>query len=101
MSLTNTASQDLGELEAIADSLGIPIPVSAEKRIASTLANCHHKLSMLQNLLRGRPLELRPLIDSVAEVKDMARRSTPKRDPVLSLVELVADWRASAASGRR
>ena len=42
MSLTNTASQGLGELDAIADSLGIPIPVrssemSLEVRCASGL----------------------------------------------------------------
>ena len=65
------------------------VPVTAEKRIASMLFNCDHEMSMLHDLLRSRPLELRPLIDCIAEVKDMARRSAPMRTPWWSLAELM------------
>jgi 2-dehydropantoate 2-reductase len=83
-----TAMVMMRELDGIASVLGVPVTVTVEKRIASTLANVGHRMSMLQDLLRGRPLELFPLVNSVAEIKDMTGRATPTTDVVLSFAEL-------------
>lgn len=96
-----TARAIMQEVDLIASTLAIPVPVPMEKRIAATLANRSHKMSMLQDLLRGRTLELEPLMDSVAELKEMARMPTPITDSVLSLAALMergaAESRAETA----
>ena len=45
-----------------------------------------HKTSMLQDLERGRPMEIDPLVTVVQEMGRMTRIPTPALDAVLALV---------------
>jgi 2-dehydropantoate 2-reductase len=84
----------MGEAEAVATALGATIPVAMEKRIAVTARLTHHKMSMLQDLERGRPLEIDVLKDSIVAMRELAGIETPTIDALLDLVRLRA---ASAA----
>jgi 2-dehydropantoate 2-reductase len=55
-----------------------------------------HKMSMLQDLERGRPLEIDALADSIRTMREIAGVATPTIDLVLTLLRL----RAGAAQKR-
>lgn len=82
------------EAESVAEALGVEIPVPMEKRVAITLGAVHHKMSMLQDLERGRPIELDVLADSILTMRELAGLETPTIDAVLSLVRLRARRRS-------
>ena len=86
--LVATARAMMREAEAVATALGARIPVPMEKRIALTLASRGHKMSMLQDLERGRPLELRALADSIRAMAALAQVATPTIDTIYGLLEL-------------
>jgi 2-dehydropantoate 2-reductase len=46
------------EIEQVANALGVVMPVSLDRRMAGAAAIGEHKTSMLQDLEKGRPLEL-------------------------------------------
>ena len=75
------------EAEAIAGKLGITMPVSVDQRIAGAEAVGAHKTSMLQDLERGRPMEIDALVASVQEVGRLTGSPTPTIDAVLVLVQ--------------
>lgn len=83
-----TVRRMIDEADAIAAKLGISVPVAPEKRIAVTLSARGHKMSMLQDLEYGRPLEIDALARSIAAVKQLADMATPTIDAVLSLIAL-------------
>jgi 2-dehydropantoate 2-reductase len=56
------------EVEAVARSLGIELPLEIERRLEGAAALGAHKPSMLQDLEAGRPLEVEPLVGSVVEL---------------------------------
>jgi 2-dehydropantoate 2-reductase len=87
----------MGEAEAVATALGAAIPVPMEKRIAVTARLTHHKMSMLQDLERGRPLEIDVLKDSIVAMRELAGVATPTIDAMLDLVRLRAASAAPAA----
>ncbi|MSO77781.1 MAG: 2-dehydropantoate 2-reductase [Alphaproteobacteria bacterium] len=80
----------MGEAEAVATALGVTIPVAMEKRITGTATIRGHKMSMLQDLERGRPLEIDVLADSIAEMGTLAGIATPTIDAMLAMVRLRA-----------
>lgn len=84
----------LTEAEAVATTLGATIPVPMEKRVAATIRLTGHKMSMLQDLERGRPLEIDVLRDSIVAMRELAGVETPTIDALLDLVRL----RAATAS---
>ena len=47
-------------------------------------------MSMLQDLERGRPLELEVLFDSITTMRDLAQLATPTIDDVYALLRLRA-----------
>ena len=47
-----------------------------------------HKTSMLQDLERGRPMEIDALVTAVVELGDIVGVDTPMLDAVLALVQL-------------
>jgi len=49
-----------------------------------------HKTSMLQDLERGRPMEIVPIIGAAAEMAALAGVPTPTIDTVLALVKMRA-----------
>lgn len=76
------------EMEAVAVALGARIPVPMEKRIDMTVRAVDHKMSMLQDLERGRPIEIDVLADSVAAMSEAAGIETPTVDALLALTKL-------------
>ena len=74
------------EAEAIARALGVTMPIDVDKRIAGAGAVGEHKTSMLQDLERGRPMEIDALVASVAELGRLTLVPTPHIDTVLALV---------------
>jgi 2-dehydropantoate 2-reductase len=75
------------EAKAIGDELGVRFPVDVEKRIDGAAAVGAHRTSMLQDLERGRPMEIDALVSSVQEMGRLVGVATPTIDVVLALVQ--------------
>ena len=78
------------EGQAVGEALGAKFKVPLEKRLAGAVAVGAHKTSMLQDLERGRPMEIDALVTAVAELGDIVGVDTPMLDAVLALVQLRA-----------
>jgi len=78
------------EAQAIAERLGVKFPISVDKRLDGGAAVGAHKTSMLQDLERGRPMEIDALVTAVAEMGRLVEVPTPAIDTVLALVRLRA-----------
>ncbi|MGF6507362.1 ketopantoate reductase family protein [Paraburkholderia sp. 32] len=76
------------EADALAVAMGLEVGPDPDRRIALTLSAPHHKMSMLQDLEAGRPLELEPLQRSLEAVRELADMRTPTLDTVLALAGL-------------
>jgi 2-dehydropantoate 2-reductase len=74
------------ESQAIAESFGVRFRVDAERRIEGARKVGAHKTSMLQDLERGRPMEIDPLVTVVQEMGRLTGIATPALDTVLALV---------------
>jgi len=74
------------ETQAIAESFGVAFRVDAERRIEGARKVGAHKTSMLQDLERGRPMEIDPLVTVVQEMGRLTGVPTPALDTVLALV---------------
>ena len=74
------------EAKAIADAIGISFRVDVERRIEGARRVGAHKTSMLQDLERGRPMEIDPLVTVVQEMGRIVGVPTPTLDTVLALV---------------
>jgi 2-dehydropantoate 2-reductase len=83
------------EARAIAEKLGVRFAIDVDKRIDGGAAVGAHKTSMLQDLERGRPLELDALVTAVQELGRITETPTPTIDTVLALIKL----RAATAQG--
>ena len=69
-------------------ALGARFPVDVETRIEWALGAGEHKTSTLQDLERGRPMEIDALVGAVAELGRLVEVATPTIDVVLGLLEL-------------
>ncbi|HYH20433.1 MAG TPA: 2-dehydropantoate 2-reductase [Azospirillum sp.] len=74
------------EAKEIGDRLGVHFRVDVERRINGAGAVGAHKTSMLQDLERGRPMEIDALLSVVQEMARMVGVATPTIDVVLALV---------------
>ena len=75
------------EAKAVNEALGIDIPPDmVDKRLAAAGSIAGHKMSMLQDLERGRSLEIDALVAAVQEIGRLAGVATPLIDAVLALV---------------
>ena len=74
------------ETQAIAETFGVKFRVDVERRIEGARKVGAHKTSMLQDLERGRPMEIDPLVSVVQEMGRLTRIPTPALDAVLALV---------------
>ena len=83
------------EAQGVAHALGVKFPVDVDKRIGWAGDVGAHKTSMLQDLERGRPMEIDALVGTVSEMGRLAGVPTPTIDVVLALVRL----RARVAGG--
>jgi 2-dehydropantoate 2-reductase len=78
------------EAKAIGERLGIGFRVDVERRIDGAGAIAGHKTSMLQDLERGRPLELDALVTAVQELGRLVEVPTPTIDTILAVTRLRA-----------
>jgi 2-dehydropantoate 2-reductase len=74
------------ETQAIAELFGVKFRVDVERRIEGARKVGAHKTSMLQDLERGRPMEIDPLVTVVQEMGRLTKIPTPAIDAVLGLV---------------
>jgi 2-dehydropantoate 2-reductase len=75
----------MDEAEAIANKLGVTMPIPVEKRIDGAAGVGEHKTSMLQDFERGRPVELDAIVGAVAELGRLVDVPTPMIDTVYAL----------------
>ncbi|WP_375307901.1 2-dehydropantoate 2-reductase [Bradyrhizobium sp. A11] len=74
------------ETQAIAETFGVKFRVDVERRIEGARKVGAHKTSMLQDLERGRPMEIDPLVTVVQEMGRLTGIPTPALDSVLAMV---------------
>jgi len=76
------------ETQAVNESLGVQIPGNMmDRRLAAAGAVVGHKMSMLQDIERGRSLEIDALVTAVQELGRLTGVATPVIDAVLALVQ--------------
>ena len=75
------------EGQAIGEKLGVSFRVDVDRRINGAAKVGAHKTSMLQDLERGRPLEIDALVTAVQELGRVVEVPTPYIDSVLGLVQ--------------
>ncbi|RLP26058.1 2-dehydropantoate 2-reductase [Mesorhizobium sp. YM1C-6-2] len=78
------------EAQTIAEALGVSFPVPVDQRIKGAGDVGAHKTSMLQDLERGRPMEIDALVTAVQELGRLTGKATPTIDAVLPLVRRLA-----------
>jgi 2-dehydropantoate 2-reductase len=84
----------MAEAQAITTSLGLTIPEQmVERRLNAAGSVFGHKISMLQDLERGRSMEIDALVTAVQEMGRLVKVATPTIDAVLALVQ-ERGWRA-------
>ncbi|NDU78724.1 2-dehydropantoate 2-reductase, partial [Actinomadura sp. DSM 109109] len=71
------------EAQQIAETFGVKFRVDVDRRIEGGRKVGAHKTSMLQDLERGRPMEIDPLVTVVQEMGRMTQIPTPTIDTVL------------------
>lgn len=74
------------EAQVVAESLGVKFGVDLEQRIDGALEVGAHKTSMLQDLERGRPMEIDALLGAVVELGDLTGHAMPMCRAILALV---------------
>jgi 2-dehydropantoate 2-reductase len=74
------------EAQAVAETFGVKFRVDVDRRIEGARKVGAHKTSMLQDLERGRPMEIDPLVTVVQEMGRLTKIPTPALDTVLALV---------------
>jgi 2-dehydropantoate 2-reductase len=74
------------EAQAIGDALGVKFAVSIDKRIDGAGEVGVHKTSMLQDLERGRPMEIDALLGAVVELSELTQKPAPLCCAVLAMV---------------
>ncbi len=74
------------EAQSVAEALGIRFAIDVDKRIDGAAEVGQHKTSMLQDLERGRPMEIDALLGAVVELGEVTGQPTPLCGSVLALV---------------
>jgi 2-dehydropantoate 2-reductase len=74
------------EGQAVAEKLGVKFALTVDKRIAGGAEVGAHKTSMLQDLERGRPLEIEALLGAVVEMSEWVGVDMPIGRALLALV---------------
>lgn len=75
------------EAQQIGEKLGVRFPIDVERRIDGAAAVGAHRTSMLQDLERGRPMEIDALVTAVQEMGRLVEVPTPTLDAVLALIQ--------------
>ena len=77
------------EVEAVANQLGMELPVSIDQRIAGAEKVGEHKTSMLQDLEAGRPMELEAIVGAVVELGERLNIPMPHTRTVYACTKLL------------
>jgi 2-dehydropantoate 2-reductase len=84
------------ETQAVNEALDVHVPTEMmDRRLAAAASIPGHKMSMLQDLERGRSLEIDALVGAVQELGRLTDVKTPVVDVVLALIR----ERASGLTG--
>src|SRR5258708_1997833 len=76
------------ETQAVNEALDVHIPADMmDRRLTGAASATDHKMSMLQDLERGRSLEIDALVGVVQELGRLTSVSTPVIDAVLALIK--------------
>ncbi len=90
------------EAKAVCEALGVNIPAEMiDRRLAAAGSVIGHKISMLQDLERGRPMEIDALVTAVQELGRLVGRPTPTIDAILALIRERALHSPSAPEAER
>lgn len=74
------------EAQAIGEALGVRFAIDVDKRIAGAAEVGAHRTSMLQDLERGRPMEIEALLGVIVEFAELTQLPAPTCRTVLALV---------------
>ena len=74
------------EAKTVAEALGVRFAIDVDKRIDGAAEVGVHKTSMLQDLERGRPMEIDALLGAVVELGEVVGQPMPTCRTVLALV---------------
>ena len=74
------------EGQRVAEALGVRFAIDVDKRIAGAAEVGAHKTSMLQDLERGRPMEVEALLGAVVELAELVGEPAATCRTVLALV---------------
>ena len=74
------------EAQAIGEALGVRFAIDVDKRIAGAAEVGAHRTSMLQDLERGRPMEIEALLGVVVEFAELTGLPAPTCRTVLALL---------------
>jgi len=74
------------EGQRVAEALGIRFAIDVDKRIAGAAEVGAHRTSMLQDLERGRPMEIEALLGAVVELADLVGEPAATCRTILALV---------------
>jgi 2-dehydropantoate 2-reductase len=88
----------MSEADHLALRLGVErMPISIDERIDAARRAGAHKMSMLQDLERRRPIEMDVLVDSLTAMREIAGVSTPLIDDFFALLKMRAGVVAAAS----
>lgn len=79
------------EAQSIGEAAGARFAIDVDRRIAGAAEVGEHKTSMLQDIERGRPMEIDALVGSVQELGRLTKVPTSSIDAVLALVRLCGE----------
>jgi 2-dehydropantoate 2-reductase len=83
------------EAQTVGEAFGIRFRLAIDKRIAGAEAIGQHKTSMLQDIERGREIEIDALLGSVIELARLANVPTPHLDAIYAATKLLGETVAS------
>jgi 2-dehydropantoate 2-reductase len=78
------------ETEAVANRVGVDLPVSIDQRIAGAEKVGDHKTSMLQDLEANRPMEFEAVVGAVVELGERVNVLMPSTRAVYACTKLLA-----------
>jgi 2-dehydropantoate 2-reductase len=88
------------EVQAVADKMGIELPISIEERIDGAGKVGDHRTSMLQDLEAGRPLEIDPVVGAVVELGERLGIDMPQTRTVYACTKLLEATSAAARTAK-
>jgi 2-dehydropantoate 2-reductase len=88
------------EVTAVANRLGVDIPISIDQRIDGAGKVGEHKTSMLQDLEANRPLELEPVVGAVVELGERLGIAMPNTAAVYACTRLLETARMAAKGAK-